>query len=210
MTQSKRVIEGFYSGLGPVYNFIYGKLLFNDGRRTAIQLLEIQDGHKVLEVGVGTGLTLPMYPAYSRVVGIDLSDSMLKKAEELIAEYQLGSHTEVRKMDATHLEFPDNHFDGVLGNLFISATSKPAEALLEMKRVCKPGGIIVLMNHFRSPNPVMGAVEKLIDPFTTNAVGFRAALEMEPLLKQVGLKAKDVRRVNLFGLWTAVSMVNKK
>jgi phosphatidylethanolamine/phosphatidyl-N-methylethanolamine N-methyltransferase len=207
--KQQRLIEGFYSGLGPIYNFIYGKLLFNEGRRVAIQFLDIQAGQKILEVGVGTGLTLPIYPTDCHVVGIDLSESMLKEARELIAEQGI-KNTEVRYMDATKIDYPDNHFDGVLGNLFISATSRPVEALFEMKRVCKPGGMIVLMNHFRSENTVVGAMEKVMDPFTTAAVGFRSALEMEPLLTAAGLKAKQVKKVNLFGLWTAVSMENKK
>lgn len=208
-SSKQRLIEGFYTQLGPVYNFIYGKLLFNEGRRVAIQLLGIKPQQKILEAGVGTGLALPFYPKDCSVVGIDLSESMLAEARKLIRVQGL-ENTEVRYMDATKLDFPDNHFDGVLGNLFISATSRPVDALLEMKRVCKPGGTIVLMNHFRSDNLVVGSVEKVLDPFTTSAVGFRAALEMEPLLTAAGLRAKTVRKVNLFGLWTAVSMENKK
>lgn len=208
MARQQKVMERVYERIGPVYNFIYGKLLFNEGRETAIELLELKSGHKVLEVGVGTGLTLPLYPRSCHVVGVDLSESMLKEAEHLIKEKKL-KHSSVKLMDASNLEFPDSEFDRVLGNLFISATSNPEKCLQEMKRVCKPGGIIVLMNHFQSENPLLGTLETVFNPLALR-LGFKSNLKMAPLLKAVGLEPKEVRKVNMLNLWTAVSMVNKK
>ena len=115
----------------------------------------------------------------------------------------------VRVMNATNLEYPDNTFDRVLGNLFISATSFPRESLLEMKRVCKPGGVIVLMNHFKSEHKFLGTMETAFNPIAQQ-IGFKSNLEMVPLLESVGLKPKSVRKVNMFNMWTAVSMDNKK
>jgi phosphatidylethanolamine/phosphatidyl-N-methylethanolamine N-methyltransferase len=206
--KNQKVVEKIYEKFGPYYNFVFGKLLFQEGRETAIEFLELEDKAKVLEVGVGTGLTLPLYPRDCKVIGVDLSESMLKEAQELILKKKL-KNAAVKLMDATKLEFPDNTFDGVLGNLFISATSYPEEALLEMKRVCKPGGMIVLMNHFKSDNAVVGAVESAFNPVAVS-LGFKSNLEMEPLLKKVKLKAKNVKKVNMFNLWTAVSMRNEK
>lgn len=206
--QKQKIVERAYEKFGPFYNYIFSKVLFQEGRETAVQLLEIKKGHKVLEVGVGTGLTLPLYPHFCTVTGVDLSESMLKEAEELIEKREL-TNASVRIMDATKLEFPDDSFDGVLGNLFISATSFPKEALLEMKRVCKPGGTIVLMNHFKSENPVLGMMETAFNP-VAQGLGFKSNLEMTPLLDAVGLKPKRVQKVNMFNLWTAVSLVNKK
>lgn len=203
------MIESFYSGFGPFYNFVYGKLLFNEGRRVAIELMEVNSGHAVLEVGVGTGLTLPMYPHDVKVEGIDLSDSMLKEARDLIKRLHL-QNVNVQKMNANHLSFADNSFDAVLGNLFISATSDPKGALEEMKRVCKPGGHLVLMNHFRSTNPILSKVEDGLAPLAKSVLGFNSSLDMEALLRSGGLKAKKVKKVNLFGFWTAVSMKNEK
>ncbi len=205
----QKVVERIYEQFGPYYNFVFGKLLFQEGREAAIDCLEIEPGHKVLEVGVGTGLTLPLYPINCQVIGVDLSRSMLNEAEALIKRKRLKNAT-VKLMDATKLEFPDNSFDGVLGNLFISATSYPREALLEMKRVCKPGGTIVLMNHFKSENPVLGTMETVFNPLAQSFLGFKSNLEMQPLLESVGLEPKRVQKVNMFNLWTAVSMVNKK
>lgn len=201
-------MERVYERIGPIYNFIYGKLLFNEGRETAIELLELKAAQKVLEVGVGTGLTLPLYPRNCHVTGVDLSESMLKEAEELIREKKL-KNASVKLMDATKLEFPDNEFDRVLGNLFISATSNPKLCLEEMKRVCKPGGVIVLMNHFQSENSVLGTLETAFNPMAQR-LGFKSNLKMEPLLSSVGLQPKEVRKVNMLNLWTAVSMVNRK
>lgn len=208
MTKKQKVIERIYESFGPYYNFVFGKLLFQEGREAAIEFLELEKGARVLEVGVGTGLTLPLYPSQCKVIGVDLSESMLKEAEELIQKKKL-KNASVKIMNATQLEFPDNSFDGVLGNLFISATSFPRECLLEMKRVCKPGGMIVLMNHFKSDQPVVAAAETLFNP-VAQGLGFKSNLEMRPLLKSVGLEPRAFRKVNLFNFWTAVSMVNKK
>ncbi|MGZ3650024.1 MAG: class I SAM-dependent methyltransferase [Bdellovibrionota bacterium] len=206
--ETQKIVERVYEGFAPFYNFVFSKLLFMEGREASIDLLEIKSGQKVLEVGVGTGLTLPLYPHSCSVVGVDLSPKMLKEAEVLIQKKKLKNCT-VREMNATNLEYPDNTFDRVLGNLFISATSFPRESLLEMKRVCKPGGVIVLMNHFKSEKKVLGAMETAFNPIA-KGLGFHSNLEMEPLLESVGLKAKNVQKVNMFNMWTAVSMVNKK
>ncbi|RZA06482.1 MAG: class I SAM-dependent methyltransferase [Proteobacteria bacterium] len=203
-----KVIERIYDGVGPYYNFVFGKLFFQDGRETAIELLNVKPKEKILEVGVGTGLTLPVYPRTSKVIGVDISASMLKEAEELIQAKGL-KHVSVEQGDATKLRFADNSFDGVLGNLFISATSFPRESLLEMKRVCKPGGMIVLMNHFKSEHKLLGAMETAFNP-VAQRIGFKSNLEMGPLLESVGLKPLEIRKVNILNLWTAVSMVNEK
>jgi len=206
--EKQKLVERVYEGMAPFYNFVFGKLLFMEGREASIDLLEIKSGQKILEVGVGTGLTLPLYPHNCSVVGVDLSANMLKEAEVLIKKKKLKNCT-VREMNATNLEFADNTFDRVLGNLFISATSFPRESLLEMKRVCKPGGLIVLMNHFKSEHKVLGHLETAFNPVASR-IGFKSNLEMGPLLESVGLKPKEARKVNMFNLWTAVSLVNKK
>ena len=206
--RTTKIVEEIYHKMAPVYNFIYGKLLFNEGREEAIDLLDIRPGNRVLEVGVGTGLTLPLYPDGCEVTGVDLSEAMLKEADSLMKKKHI-KNAKVRQMDATNLEFPDSYFDRVLGNLFISATTYPEKSLLEMKRVCKPRGMIVLMNHFKSDQMILGMVENALNPIS-QGLGFKANLEMRPLLASVGLRPKEVRKVNMLNLWTAVSMVNEK
>jgi phosphatidylethanolamine/phosphatidyl-N-methylethanolamine N-methyltransferase len=207
-SKSVSQIENIYNQLAPVYNFVYGKLFFNEGRRVAIELLELEPKQKVLEVGVGTGLTLPMYPLDCKITGIDLSQAMLREARDLIRKQRIN-HAEVKYMNANQLDFPDNHFDAVLGNLFISATSDPDGAMREMKRVCKPGGVLVLMNHFRSSSRVLAQMENAFSPLA-HRLGFDSALDLDVLLDRAGLKAKRLKKVNIFNLWTAVSMVNSK
>ncbi|MCO5142889.1 MAG: methyltransferase domain-containing protein [Oligoflexia bacterium] len=206
--KSPKVVERIYEAMAPYYDFIYGKLLFNEGREVSIELLDLKSGDRILEVGVGTGLTLPLYPLNCKVVGVDLSENMLKEAEKLIKKKKLRNF-EVKKMDATKLEFKDSSFDAVLGNLFISATTYPENALREMIRVCKPKGMIVLMNHFLSENPWVARAETAFNPIAEK-IGYKSNLEMNNLLASVGLKPKTIKKVNLFNLWTAVSMENNK
>lgn len=203
-----RPIESVYNQLAPVYNFVYGKLFFNEGRRVSIELLELEPGDRVLEVGIGTGLTLPMYPQDCTIVGIDLSEGMLEEARELIRKQRI-KNASVQYMNANKLAFPDNSFDAVLGNLFISATSDPIGAMNEMKRVCKPGGMLVLMNHFRSKNKVVAGMEGAILPLAKR-MGFDSTLDLDELLAKAGLRPKRLEKVNLLNMWTAVSMVNTK
>lgn len=201
-------VESIYNWIGPVYNLIYGKIAFNNGRSESIRMLEIKPGDKILEVGVGTGLTLPMYPKDCKITGIDLSESMLKEARILISNQRL-TNCSVHKMNAVETTFADNSFDGVLGNLFISATNDPVKALLEMKRVCKPNGILVLMNHFKCEEPLLAKMEEAFTP-VGKMIGFNSALEMYPLIESANLEIKEITKVNFFNLWTAVSFVNKK
>lgn len=202
-------LENFYKKISPIYNFLYSDLLFREARTAAIELLDIPKNSKILEIGVGTGLTLPLYPKDCEVVGIDLSEGMLEKTEALIKKNGLKNCTAL-KMDATSLHFEDNTFDRVLGNLFISATSEPELAISEIKRVCKPDGIFVFMNHFRSHNPLVQAFEDRIDPWTKKMTGFKAALDLDLLIQNNHLKIEQKKSVNPFGLWTAVSFRNIK
>jgi phosphatidylethanolamine/phosphatidyl-N-methylethanolamine N-methyltransferase len=202
-------MEFVYKWIAPVYDVIYGRMMFDKGRKKAIEMLEIQPGDKILEVGVGTGLTLSLYPTHCHVTGVDLSQNMLKEAESLIKKTGIYN-AEVMLMNAKNLKFADNSFDRVLGNLFISATHNPAGALREMKRVCKPGGLIVLMNHFKAEDEWLAKLEKGFDPIARNVLGYTTTLELEPLLKSADLKIKKLEKVNMFKLWTSVSMVNDK
>lgn len=196
--------EKIYDRLVPLYDYLFGKLAFDEGRKLSVQLLAPKDKERFLEVGVGTGLTLPHYPPSCHVTGIDLSEGMLEQARELIAKRQL-KNCEVLKMDVTHLPFDEASFDGVLGSLFLSATHEPLKALLEMKRVLKPDGRMVLMNHFKSENPVIGKVEEWLDPITQN-IGFTSCLELLPLVEKAGLQIEHIEKTNFMRLWTAVRL----
>jgi len=200
-----RTIKRAYAILSPVYDFLFDKV-FHPGRVAAINLLEIQPGDRVLEVGVGTGLNLPLYPKNCSVTGIDLSEEMLRKATQRVQEYGITNVT-LEVMDASKLTFPDDSFDRVIATYVISAVPDPVKTLLEMRRVCKPSGHLVILNHFKSDNPVIGAFEEMLAPVCTQ-IGFKTDLKLKPLLERVALAPEQLHRVNLMNGWRLVRCIN--
>jgi len=198
-------IKRAYAILSPVYDFLFDKV-FYPGRVAAIDLLEIKPGDRVLEVGVGTGLNLPLYPRDCEVTGIDISEGMLRKADERVRTYGM-TNTKLMVMDASKLEFPDNSFDRVIATYVISAVPDPVKTLLEMRRVCKPSGHLVILNHFKSDNPVIGMFERLLAPVCTK-IGFDTELKLMPLLERVALAPEQLHRVNLMNGWRLVRCIN--
>jgi len=198
-------IKRAYAILSPVYDFLFDKV-FYPGRVAAIDLLEIKPGDRVLEVGVGTGLNLPLYPRDCEVTGIDISEGMLRKADERVRTYGM-TNTRLMVMDASKLEFPENSFDRVIATYVISAVPDPVKTLLEMRRVCKPSGHLVILNHFKSDNPVIGMFEKLLAPVCTK-IGFDTELKLMPLLERVALAPEQLHRVNLMNGWRLVRCIN--
>lgn len=198
-------IKRAYAILSPVYDFLFDKV-FYPGRVAAIDLLEIKPGDRVLEVGVGTGLNLPLYPRDCEVTGIDISEGMLRKADERVRTSGM-TNTKLMVMDASKLEFPENSFDRVIATYVISAVPDPVKTLLEMRRVCKPSGHLVILNHFKSDNPVVGLFEKLLAPVCTK-IGFDTELKLMPLLERVALAPEQLHRVNLMNGWRLVRCIN--
>ena len=198
-------IKRAYAVLSPVYDFLFDKV-FYPGRVAAIDLLEIEPGSRVLEVGVGTGLNLPLYPRDCDVTGVDISAEMLRKAEERVRTLGMDK-TKLMLMDGSQLEFPDNSFDRVIATYVISAVPDPVNTLLEMRRVCKPSGHLVILNHFKSENPIIGLFEKLLAPVCTK-IGFDTELKLMPLLERVALAPEQLHRVNLMNGWRLVRCIN--
>ena len=203
----KRQGKRAYKFYAPAYDFIFD-WIFNPGREAAIQLLDIRRGQQILEVGIGTGLNLPLYPSDCRIAGIDLSEEMLKKAQEKVVELSLDNVT-LKAMDATVMDFGDDEFDSAVATYTISAVPDPVGVLREMRRVVKPGGNIVLLNHFRSQGLLAGRFEDLVAPVCTR-LGWKSNLHLEPLLKQVALTADVSVKVNLFNGWRLIRCVNNK
>jgi phosphatidylethanolamine/phosphatidyl-N-methylethanolamine N-methyltransferase len=201
MTQpaSAERMERVYERLSGTYDLIFDKVL-QPGREEALRELALQPGERVLEIGVGTGLVLPMYPRDVEVTGIDLSDAMLAEAHERIVRHGLR-HVSVLRMDAAALDFPDGSFDAVFAPYVISVVPDPARVMSEMARVCRPGGRIVVVNHFHSSNPVKAAVEKLFSPLSFY-LGFHLDTPVSSVMDRPGLRLAARRRVNLLGNWT--------
>ena len=200
-------IKRAYERISPVYDLLFDKI-FHPGRVQALQILAPRPNEHILEVGIGTGLNLPLYPRSVRITGVDLSEPMLRKAEEKVGEIGLTNVT-LRVMDAQNLLFPDNSFDHVLATYTISAVPDPVRTLLEIKRVCRPGGRIVLLNHFQSENKVIGTVEELMAPLCMK-LGWKTDLKLKPLLERASLPVDQIHRVNLMNGWRVVRCINQK
>ena len=203
----KRQVERAYELYAPVYDFIFD-WIFSPGRTAAVRQLALQRSDSVLEVGIGTGLNLPLYPATCALTGIDLSQEMLDKAVERVETLAMPNVT-LKVMDATSMDFGDDEFDKALATYTISAVPDPVAVLREMRRVVKPGGVIVVLNHFRSERRLMGWLEDLVAPVCTR-LGWKSNLALGPLLTQVGLVPELVAKVNMFNGWRLVKCVNRK
>ena len=203
----KRQVQRAYELYAPVYDFIFD-WIFSPGRAAAAKQLDLQRSDSVLEVGIGTGLNLPLYPATTQLTGIDLSQEMLDKAVERVQSLAMPNVT-LKVMDATSLDFGDNEFDKAVATYTISAVPDPVAVLREMRRVVKPGGVIVIMNHFRSQRRLMGWLEDLVAPVCTR-LGWKSNLALKPLLAQVGLEPELVAKANMFNGWRLVKCVNRK
>ncbi|MEA2993329.1 MAG: phosphatidylethanolamine/phosphatidyl-N-methylethanolamine N-methyltransferase [Alphaproteobacteria bacterium] len=141
----KDTIAKAYARWAPVYDLVFGAV-FERGRLAAIEAAQ-QVGGRILEVGVGTGISLPVYARTNRIVGIDISEPMLRKALHRVAEHRLDNVETLAVMDAEHLAFPDGFFDVVVAQYVITAVPNPEATLDEFARVLRPGGEIVLVNH---------------------------------------------------------------
>jgi phosphatidylethanolamine/phosphatidyl-N-methylethanolamine N-methyltransferase len=203
----KRQVQRAYELYAPIYDFIFD-WIFAPGRAAAVRQLDLKPSDVTLEVGIGTGLNLPLYPPTSRLIGIDLSQEMLDKAVERVQTLAMPNVT-LKVMDATALDFADNEFDKALATYTISAVPDPVAVLREMRRVVKPGGVIVLLNHFRSERKLAGHLEDLVAPVCTR-LGWKSNLSMNPLLATVGLNPEHITKVNLLNGWRLVRCVNEK
>jgi|SRR5450830_597339 len=145
----KHSVERAYALWAPIYDLVFG-VVFDAGRRASIAAAEQacgSSGGRILEVGVGTGISLPEYARTNRLVGVDLSEPMLRKAQARVAEQGLGNVEALAVMDAARMALPDKSFDVVVAQFVITAVPNPEATLDEFARVIKPGGEIVLVNH---------------------------------------------------------------
>lgn len=207
MTMHAEDIKKIYGGYSSAYDFIF-KGFFYPRIKHAVETMHIKPGDKILDVGVGTGLSLPLFPSDCSITGIDLSSAMLNEAKKKVKEYDLKNITLI-EMDASNLAFEDDTFDNVIATHVISVVPDPVKVIAEMKRVCKKGGNLVLVNHFQSLNKYIAKFDELINPITKK-VGWRTDLSLEKLIKDADLDVREQYKLNKIDLWKVVWAVNNK
>ena len=155
----------------------------------------------MLEVGVGTGLSLPHYNPALSVTGIDFSSEMLEKARKRVDESKLDHVKELRQMDARDLDFPDDHFDTVTAMHIVSVVPEPERVMAEIARVCKPGGKVVITNHFARETGALAMIEKMISPFASS-IGWPSDFRIEQILSEDCLSVVMQKRLPPLGMMT--------
>jgi len=194
-------VEGVYDKLAKVYDVFFGPVL-HPGRLLAVERMRIAPGDRVLEVGVGTGINAALYPRSCHVTGIDFSSSMLEKARGRVSRKGLA-HVRLLEMDAAALTFADESFDIVYAPYLVNCVSDPLKVVREMRRVCKPGGKIVILNHFRSANRLLSRLDRALSPLTVH-IGFKSDLDLPGFLAQTGLRPVSIEKVSIPQLWSLV------
>jgi phosphatidylethanolamine/phosphatidyl-N-methylethanolamine N-methyltransferase len=194
-------VEGVYEKMASVYDLFFG-LPLHHGRAKAIRRMAIKPNDQILAVGGGTGIGLPLYPRKCSVTAIDLSDGMLERARTRVEQYSLRN-VHLIQMDATKLEFPDNSFDIVYAPYFISCVPDPLAVTREMRRVCRPGGRLMFLNHFLSDGRIASKLERAIAPRTVH-LGCKSDFDLPAFLAQTGLRAASIEKVNVPRIWSLV------
>ncbi len=183
------IIKKRYDRIAPYFDKIEGmmeKMMFADLRASIWQKVS---GEKILEVGVGTGKNFPYYPAKS-INAIDFSPAMIKQAEK--KRHQLGVVVDLAIMDVQGLDFPDNHFDSIVGTFLFCSVPGPKHGLLELKRVCKPGGEVLLLEHVLSTNKFIALIMNLLNPLTVRLVGANINRETVKTVQACGFSKVEV------------------
>src|ERR1700723_4660302 len=168
----RAMVETAYDRWAPIYDLVFGGV-FSEGRRAAI-IATNNIGGRVLEVGVGTGISLPQYAPNLRIFGTDISEGMLRKAKARVAELRLKNVEGLAVMDAEKLEFPDNSFDVVMAQYVVTAVPNPEAALDEFARVLRPGGELIILTRVSADNGLRRFIEQGLQPVVRH-LGFRTA-----------------------------------
>jgi phosphatidylethanolamine/phosphatidyl-N-methylethanolamine N-methyltransferase len=193
-----------YYEFAQFYDLVFARIFY---RRIAsvIRSLAIPPGAKVLELGVGTGLSLGCYPLDCNVVGVDLAPDMLEHAQDKI-DHNGWNHLRVMEMDAMDLDFPDAAFDYVMGFHVVSVVPDSSRLMREAQRVLRPGGTLTLINHFRSENPLLSFIDRRLEPVTRHW-GWHT-LSRKEVFDSLPLEIAKVYKTSRWSLFTIVIAKN--
>jgi phosphatidylethanolamine/phosphatidyl-N-methylethanolamine N-methyltransferase len=199
-------IQDAYRRWAGVYDTVFGGVS-SFGRKRGVALVNRLAGHDVLEVGVGTGLALPHYTRDKRITGIDLSADMLSQARKRVAEKRLHSVQALHEMDAEATDFPDASFDTAVAMFVASVVPNPRRLLAEMRRVVRPGGNILFVNHFAASGGPRWWIERTMAP-ASRALGWHPDFAMDALFTAEDLARIETETVPPFGIFTLVRLSN--
>ncbi|RUR11997.1 class I SAM-dependent methyltransferase [Legionella sp. km772] len=194
-------IRKVYNIYASFYDFLFGSI-FNPGRLSCVDIINdiAPKNAKILEIGIGTGLSLPLYRKDLHITGIDISDKMLEKAKELATEKNLNERVDLRVMDAADLEFEENSFDFIVAMYVASVVPDVNLFLEELSRVAKPQAKIIFVNHFSSENSIINFFERKLS-YLNKLIGFKSDFSINSLLNYKKLKLISSHKTNLFGYW---------
>lgn len=192
-------LEKTYDRYSSYYDLLFGAF-FSPGRRRVVDGLQFGDDARVLEVGVGTGASLDLYPRQAEITGVDISEDMLRLSEK--RALKASRSVELYAMNAESLDFQDDSFSHVVAMYVVSVSPDPAAIVKEMLRVCRPGGEIVILNHFSDEESLLGKLEKALSPLSSR-LGFKPYFPLNKFRQDCdAVSFENVVRVNLLGYWS--------
>ncbi len=203
----RQEIRKIYSRYAAVYDVIFAKWFF-PRIKLGLEKIGIKAGDRIIEVGVGTGLSLSLYPPSCKVMAIDITREMLKKAKQKKEKYGFD-HVSLFEMDAETIGFADDSFDHAVLPFVVSVVSNPVKMMSEVKRITKNNGTIIVVNHFSSGNAILAGLEKLFSPLFLQ-LGWKAAVPLELLANHCGLHIEEISKKHKFDLWSVLYATNKK
>lgn len=200
-------IQSIYGKYSSFYDHIFSHFFF-PRIRLGISKSKIKSGDKVIEVGIGTGISLPLYPRGCNVTGIDVTREMLEKAHEKKEKHKLD-HVDLIEMDAENMTFADDTFDHSLAAFVVTVVPNPEKMVAEMKRVTKKGGNIVILNHFCSNNSFISGLEKFFSPLCEKW-GWRSDISLDLLSNHCNLHINEVIKKRKLDPWSIIIATNRK